>query len=154
VRHNISIRTELGADLPQTIGDRVQLQQVAMNLLANSIEAMKDVDGIREMVIQSQRAENEQILISVSDIGMGLPPQLAERIFDPFFTTKPTAPAWDFASAGQSLSLMMGAFGQQQTMAQEPHSHSRFRATTPLNRAQNVLEQRWSNFKNTNTKVE
>ena len=89
VRHNISVRTELAADLPRVIGDRVQLQQVAMNLIVNSIEAMKDVDGIREIVIKSQRAENEQILVSVSDTGIGFPPQLAEQIFDPFFTTKP-----------------------------------------------------------------
>jgi PAS domain S-box-containing protein len=88
-RHNISIRSELAADLPQIAGDRVQLQQVAMNLIINSIEAMKDVDGLRELVIQSQRAENDQVLVSVSDTGIGLPPQLAEQIFDPFFTTKP-----------------------------------------------------------------
>jgi PAS domain S-box-containing protein len=88
-RYNISVRTELAADLPQIVGDRVQLQQVAMNLIVNSFEAMKDVDGIREMVIRSQRAENEQILVSVSDTGIGVPPQLAEQIFDPFFTTKP-----------------------------------------------------------------
>jgi len=89
VRYNISIRTELAAGLPRIVGDRVQLQQVAMNLIVNSIEAMKDVDGIREMVIKSQRAENEQILVTVSDTGIGFSPQLAERIFDPFFTTKP-----------------------------------------------------------------
>ena len=89
MRHNISVRTELAADLPQIVGDRVQLQQVAMNLIVNSIEAMKDVDGIRELVIQSKRAENEQILVSVSDTGPGFPPELAEQIFDPFFTTKP-----------------------------------------------------------------
>ena len=56
MRYNISVRTELAADLPQIVGDRVQLQQVAMNLIVNSIEAMKGVDGIREMVIKSQRA--------------------------------------------------------------------------------------------------
>ena len=89
MRYNISVRTELAADLPQIIGDRVQLQQVAMNLIINSIEAMKDVDGIREMAIKSRRGENEQILVSVSDTGIGFPPQLAEQIFDPFFTTKP-----------------------------------------------------------------
>jgi len=88
-RYNISVRTELAADLPPIVGDRVQLQQVAMNLIVNSIEAMKDVDGIREMVIKSQRAENEPILVSVSDTGIGLSPPLAEQIFDPFFTTKP-----------------------------------------------------------------
>jgi len=89
MRNNISVRTELAADLPQIIGDRVQLQQVAMNLIVNSIEAMKDVDGIRELVIKSQRAENEQVLVSVSDTGVGLPSQLTEQMFDPFFTTKP-----------------------------------------------------------------
>ncbi len=89
MRYNISMRTELATDLPQIVGDRLQLQQVAMNLIVNSIEAMKDIDRIRELVIQSQRAENEQILVSFSDTGPGFPPQLAEQIFDPFFTTKP-----------------------------------------------------------------
>jgi len=89
VRYNISVRTDLAADLPHIVGDPVQLQQVAMNLIVNSIEAMKDVDGARELVIQAQRAENEQILVSFSDTGIGLPPQFAEQIFDPFFTTKP-----------------------------------------------------------------
>ena len=67
----------------------MQLQQVAMNLIVNSIEATKDVDGIREIAIKSQRAENDQVLVSVSDTGIGFPPDLAEQIFDPFFTTKP-----------------------------------------------------------------
>ena len=89
VRHKISVRTELAADLPRIVGDRVQLQQVAMNLIVNSMEAMKDVDGIREMIIKSQRVENELILVSFSDTGIGLPPQFVEQIFDPFFTTKP-----------------------------------------------------------------
>jgi PAS domain S-box-containing protein len=88
-RYNISVRTELAADLPHIVGDRVQLQQVAMNLIVNSIEAMKEVNGIREMVIKSQRAENEHVLVSLSDTGSGFPPQLAEQLFDPFFTTKP-----------------------------------------------------------------
>jgi PAS domain S-box-containing protein len=87
-RYKIAIRTELAADLPPIVGDRVQLQQVAMNLIINGIEAMKDVDGIREMVIKSQRSEGEQVLVSVRDTGTGFPPQLAERMFDPFFTTK------------------------------------------------------------------
>ena len=88
MRYNISVRTELAAELPQIVGDRVQLQQVVMNLIVNSIEAMKDVDGMREMTIRSQQAESEQILVSISDTGIGIPPQLAEQIFDPFFTTK------------------------------------------------------------------
>ena len=87
-RYDISIQTELATDLPQIVGDRVQLQQVAMNLVVNSIEAMKDVDGTRQMIIKSQQAENEQIIVSISDTGVGIPPHLAEQIFDPFFTTK------------------------------------------------------------------
>jgi len=70
------------------MGDRVQLQQVFMNLMVNGIEAMKEVDGTRELVIKSQRAENEHIQVSVSDTGVGLPPQQADQIFDAFFTTK------------------------------------------------------------------
>jgi len=89
VRYSISVRTELAADLLQVVGDRVQLQQVAMNLIVNSIEAMKDVDGLREIVIRSREAEDEQILVSISDTGVGLPPHFAEQVFDPFFTTKP-----------------------------------------------------------------
>jgi PAS domain S-box-containing protein len=85
----ISLRTELSGDLPQVMGDRVQLQQVLMNLMINGIEAMKDVDGTRELAIKSQRADNEQVLVSVSDTGVGLPPQQTDQIFNAFFTTKP-----------------------------------------------------------------
>jgi signal transduction histidine kinase len=70
------------------MGDRVQLQQVLMNLMMNSIDAMKDVDGTRELTIQSQRGENGQVLIWVSDTGVGLPPQQADKVFNAFFTTK------------------------------------------------------------------
>jgi PAS domain S-box-containing protein len=88
-QHHISFRTELAADLSKVMGDRVQLQQVVMNLIVNSIDAMKDVDEKREVVIKSQRAENAQIMVSVSDTGMGLPPQQEGQIFNAFFTTKP-----------------------------------------------------------------
>jgi signal transduction histidine kinase len=88
-RYSISFRTEQAADLPQVQGDRVQLQQVLMNLMINGIEAMKDVDGTRELAIKSQRAENDQVLVSVSDTGVGLPPHQANQIFNAFFTTKP-----------------------------------------------------------------
>jgi len=89
IQFAVLVRTELAADLPQVMGDRVQLQQVLMNLMMNSIDAMKNVDGTRELTIQSQRAENGQVLISVSDTGVGLPPQQADQIFNAFFTTKP-----------------------------------------------------------------
>ncbi len=87
-RYAISMRTELSEDLPQIMGDRVQFQQVLMNLMINSIEAMKDVDGTRELAIRSQQAEDEQVMVSVSDTGVGLPPQQADLIFGAFFTTK------------------------------------------------------------------
>ncbi|HEY4048727.1 MAG TPA: ATP-binding protein, partial [Acidobacteriaceae bacterium] len=88
-RYSISVRTELAADLPQVMGDRVQLQQVLMNLMINSIDAMKDADGTRELTIKSQRADNEEVAVSVTDSGVGLPSQQAEQIFNAFFTTKP-----------------------------------------------------------------
>jgi signal transduction histidine kinase len=59
-----------------------------MNLIMNSIDAMKDVDGARDLVIKSQREEDGQVFVSVSDTGVGLPPQQVDQIFDAFFTTK------------------------------------------------------------------
>ena len=88
-RYSISFTTELAEDLPPVVGDRVQLQQVMMNLFINGIDAMKDVDGTRELIAKSQQAEAEQLLVSVSDTGVGLPPHQAEKIFNAFFTTKP-----------------------------------------------------------------
>jgi NO-binding membrane sensor protein with MHYT domain len=87
-RFSISVRTDLAADLPGVRGDRVQLQQVIMNLISNSIDAMNGVDGTRELAIKSRRAENEEVMVSVSDTGVGLPPQQANQIFNAFFTTK------------------------------------------------------------------
>jgi PAS domain S-box-containing protein len=88
-RYSISVRTELAAHLPLVMGDRVQLQQVLMNLMVNGIDAMKEVDGTRELAIKSQRADNEDVVVSVTDSGVGLPPQQADEIFNAFFTTKP-----------------------------------------------------------------
>jgi C4-dicarboxylate-specific signal transduction histidine kinase len=88
-RYSISIRTKLAGDLYHVMADRVQLQQVLMNLMINSIEAMKEVDGIRELMITSQQTEDEHLMVSVSDTGVGLPEQKADQIFDTFFTTKP-----------------------------------------------------------------
>ena len=86
-RHAVAIRTELAERLPDIIADRVQVQQVLMNLMLNGIEAMKDAPG--ELVITSQRTDDGQLLISVSDSGVGIPPEQAGRIFEAFFTTKP-----------------------------------------------------------------
>jgi PAS domain S-box-containing protein len=88
-RYSISVRTELAPDLPHVTGDRVQLQQVLMNLMTNGMDAMKDVDGTCELIIRSQQAEDGQLMVSISDTGAGLPPQQADQIFNAFFTTKP-----------------------------------------------------------------
>jgi PAS domain S-box-containing protein len=85
-RTSISIRTELDSGLPLITADRVQLQQVLMNLILNGIEAMKDAKG--ELTIASKRAADGQLLVSVSDSGIGLPAGKVDRIFEAFFTTK------------------------------------------------------------------
>jgi len=86
-RYSVSVRMEL-SELPQVTADRVQLQQVLMNLMINGIDAMKDIDGTRDLIICSQRAEDGLLMVSVSDTGVGLPPQQADQIFSAFFTTK------------------------------------------------------------------
>jgi C4-dicarboxylate-specific signal transduction histidine kinase len=87
-RYSVSIRTWLAAGPPSVMGDRVQLQQVIMNLIMNAIDAMKGVDGARELAIRSRRTGEGRVVVSVSDTGVGLPPEGADRIFDTFFTTK------------------------------------------------------------------
>jgi signal transduction histidine kinase len=86
-RYSISIRTELAEDLPKVMADRVQLQQVFMNLMLNGIDAMKETTGGSELTIKSEAGE-AQLQISVSDTGVGLPPEQADQIFRAFFTTK------------------------------------------------------------------
>jgi signal transduction histidine kinase len=86
-RYSISIRTELAEDLPKVMADRVQLQQVFMNLMLNGIDAMKETTGGGELVIKSE-ADDGQLLISVRDTGVGLPLEQADLIFKAFFTTK------------------------------------------------------------------
>ena len=87
VGHSISLRTELAPQLPQIMADRVQVQQVLMNLMLNGIEAM--ANGAGELTVRSQRTENAFLMISVSDTGVGLPSEKADLIFNAFYTTKP-----------------------------------------------------------------
>jgi len=86
-RRSIAVRTELDAELPRISADRVQLQQVLMNLMLNGLEAMKGTGG--ELIIRSQRDKEGWPLISVSDNGTGLPVGEEDKIFDAFFSTKP-----------------------------------------------------------------
>jgi len=86
-RYAVSMRTDLATDLPKITADRVQLQQVLMNLMLNAIEAMKETGGV--LTVKSQRDQDGRLLISVSDTGVGLPAEKADQIFNAFFTTKP-----------------------------------------------------------------
>jgi two-component system sensor kinase FixL len=88
-RRRVSLQTNLAANLGPVLGDRVQLQQVILNLMMNGIEAMSSVsDGSRQLLIKTQRDDSDQVLISVTDSGIGLDPKQVERLFEAFFTTK------------------------------------------------------------------
>jgi signal transduction histidine kinase len=87
IRYSIEIQSELDANVPNILAHRVQLQQVFMNLMLNAIEAMKDNGG--ELRISSHLNPEGQLVISICDTGIGLPPINTERIFDAFHTTKP-----------------------------------------------------------------
>jgi signal transduction histidine kinase len=86
-RYAVSIRTDLGDELPTVRADRVQIQQVLMNLMLNGIEAMKDTGGV--LTVKSESDKGGQVLLSVTDTGYGLPKDKADQIFNAFFTTKP-----------------------------------------------------------------
>jgi PAS domain S-box-containing protein len=86
-RYAVAIHTELESDIPDVLADRVQLQQILMNLMLNGIEAMKDCGGI--LMIRSDVNPEGHLIVSISDTGVGLPAESPELIFDPFHTTKP-----------------------------------------------------------------
>src|SRR5579863_5809527 len=83
-RYSISIRSDLAEGLPKVLADRIQLQQVFMNLMLNGIEAMEDLGTIGELTISSEQAEASQLLVSVGDTGVGLQPEEAEKVFNAF----------------------------------------------------------------------
>ena len=88
-KHSTSIDGDLAGDVPQILADRVQLQQVLMNLMLNGIEAMTNLSTPGRLTISSRREGNDQLLISVADVGTGIKPEHAEQIFHAFFTSKP-----------------------------------------------------------------
>jgi len=127
-RYSISIRTELAVDLPQVMADRVQLQQVFMNLMLNGIDAMKDTNIGGELTIKSLQFENGQLLISVSDTGVGLPAQQTDQIFNAFFTTK-------LQGIGMGLSIsrsIVESHGGQLWAADNPPRGATFYVTLPI----------------------
>jgi signal transduction histidine kinase len=98
-RQRVAIRTELGADVPAVLGDRVQLQQVLVNLILNARDAMADgLDGAAELIVGSRREASGGVLVEVKDRGRGMDPAQANRIFEAFFSTKP-------AGLGMGLSV-------------------------------------------------
>jgi C4-dicarboxylate-specific signal transduction histidine kinase len=98
--HRVSLRMELTPALPMILGDRVQLQQVIINLVMNGIEAMQSItDRPRELVIRSGQDETQQVLVSVTDCGVGISAENADRLFNAFFTTK---------SSGMGMGLSIG----------------------------------------------
>ena len=128
--HQVSLRIEFASALPMILGDRVQLQQVMINLVMNSIEAMQSVtDRPRELVIQLRQDEKRQTLVSVTDCGVGISAENADRLFNAFFTTKSSG-------MGMGLSICRSIIeahgGRLWATANQPHGAT-FQFTLPVN---------------------
>jgi C4-dicarboxylate-specific signal transduction histidine kinase len=99
IKNGVAVQTLLKQPLPCVLGDRVQLQQVILNLVVNAVEAMSGVsDGVRELVVSTDQVDTNSVLVAVRDSGPGLAPESVERVFAPFYTTKP-------AGLGMGLSI-------------------------------------------------
>jgi PAS domain S-box-containing protein len=130
ISHRVWLRTEFAPTLPMILGDRVQLQQVIINLVLNGIEAMQSVtDRPRELVIRSRQEERQQVLVSVTDCGIGISAENADLLFNPFFTTKSGG-----MGMGLSIcrSIMQAHGGQLWAIANVPHGAT-FKFTLPVN---------------------
>ena len=90
VKNGVSVQMDLAEGLPFVQGDRVQLQQVILNLIINAFEAMSVSEGAGELLISTRKAEKEGVLVAVRDSGPGLAPATLERLFESFYTTKPS----------------------------------------------------------------
>jgi signal transduction histidine kinase len=89
-RNQIVLQMDLAADLPSVVGDRVQLQQVVMNLIMNGVEAMRPMaEHERNLLIRTERREGDEVQVTLEDSGTGIDPRTQEEIFDAFYTTKP-----------------------------------------------------------------
>ena len=100
VRRSITIHSEVDADMPNVLADAVQLQHVFMNLMLNAIEAMEDGGG--QLTIRSRLNPESQLIVSISDTGVGLPAESVERIFDAFQATKPQGTGMGLAIPGEA----------------------------------------------------
>jgi signal transduction histidine kinase len=131
-RCSIMMRTELAAELPQIMADRVQLQQVFMNLMLNGIEAMENAGG--ELAVKSQ-LQDGQLQFSVSDTGVGLPSEQMDKIFSAFFTTKPQGSGMGLAI---SRSIVESHGGQLWATANDGHGAA-FHFTLPTHVTESAL---------------
>ena len=88
-RNNVTFVLDLASDLPTVLGDRIQLQQVILNLVMNAISAMTSTnDRPRRLLVRSQTQDEDRVLVAVEDSGMGMSPDVMARLFEPFFTTR------------------------------------------------------------------
>ena len=128
--HGVSMRTELAPVLPPVLGDRVQLQQVVINLLMNGVEAMASItDRRREILVRSQLHDEGQVLVAVLDSGIGIDSSTAEKLFTAFFTTKPSG-------MGMGLSIsrsIIRSHGGRLWAAPNPDHGAAFQFTVPIN---------------------
>jgi PAS domain S-box-containing protein len=129
-RHSISVHSDLSLELPPMMADRVQLQQVLMNLMLNGIEAMKSMNTPGKLAIKSEQGDSGQLLISVMDTGVGVPAEKLDQIFNPFFTSKPEG-------TGMGLPIsrsIIESHGGRLWADPNPESGSIFRFTLPIER--------------------
>ena len=129
-KHSILIDSDFSVDLPPMMADRVQLQQVLMNLMLNGIEAMKSMNTPGKLKIKSQQDDSGQLLISVMDTGVGVPAEKLDQIFNPFFTSKPEG-------TGMGLPIsrsIIQSHGGRLWADPNPESGSIFRFTLPIER--------------------
>jgi C4-dicarboxylate-specific signal transduction histidine kinase len=128
VKSGASVQTALGEGLPLIEGDRVQLQQVALNVIINAVQAMSDAEGPRELTITTAQAEPNGVLVAVKDTGPGLAPASLERLFAPFYTTKP-------GGLGMGLSIsrsIVEAHGGRLWVTANPPRGAVFQFTLPV----------------------
>ena len=112
VKNGVSVQTQLAEGLPLIQGDRVQLQQVILNLIINAVEAMSGVsEGSRELLIGTGKDASSGVLVAVQDSGPGLNPESFDRLFDPSTRPSPAAWAWDYRSAVRSSKLTGDGYG-------------------------------------------
>ena len=129
--NHVSLKTRLGRNVPLILGDRIQLQQVLLNLMMNAIEAMRGVDeGLpRELWVDSEEVESTNVLVAVRDSGPGLDAESLDRLFETFYTTKPEGLGMGLAI---SRSIIEAHGGRLWATANAPHGGAVFQFTLPI----------------------